>query len=235
MQVARDLSVEANFARTAAFGHGAHRRLPGRPWRRRRRVNGVDTEARAFIFRRHVLVSVFGGWFRHPVHAARLSLREQSARAETGTFSFSRNTRPAATRSRQQPKRTIMNPGTAIARPFLPAKDFDRSKSFYEALGFVKELDAADVAIFRAGRSSFLLQRRFQTDWAENSMMQLMVDDLDAWWTHLASLDLPKKFGVPAPKPPALQPWGLRVAFVADPSGVLWHIAQRRPGIPHDQ
>lgn len=32
------------------------------------------------------------------------------------------------------------------------------------------------------GQSSFLLQRYYQKEWAENFMMQLMVDDLDAWW-----------------------------------------------------
>src|SRR3954470_7900841 len=120
-----------------------------------------------------------------------------------------------------------MTLGTAIARPFLPAKDFDASKAFYEALGFVKELDG-EVAIFRIGASGFILQRRYEKPWAENAMMQLMVDDVDAWWTHLISLDLPRKFGVPPPKAPAIQPWGLRVAYLVDPSGVLWHIAQRR-------
>lgn len=130
--------------------------------------------------------------------------------------------------------KTSVPAGTEIARPFLPAKDFDVSKRFYEALGFTKVLDG-DVAIFRMGASSFILQKHFQKDWAENFMMQLMVDDLDAWWTHLGSLDLSAKFGVPAPKPPAMQPWGLRVAYVTDPSGVLWHIAQRRPGTAHDE
>jgi uncharacterized glyoxalase superfamily protein PhnB len=120
-------------------------------------------------------------------------------------------------------------------RPFLPSKDFEASKRFYELLGFVKELDAADVAIFRVGASSFLLQRHFQQEWAENFMMQLVVDDLDAWWTRLRSLDLPATFGVPEPKQPAVQPWGLRVAYLVDPSGVLWHVAERRPGVAHDR
>ncbi|HVX90993.1 MAG TPA: VOC family protein [Candidatus Paceibacterota bacterium] len=124
--------------------------------------------------------------------------------------------------------------GSEAARPFLPAKDFELSKRFYEALGFSKELDS-EVAIFRIGHTSFVLQKHFQKDWAENFMMQLMVDDLDAWWTHLASLDLPKKFGVPAPKAPELQPWGLRIAYVVDPAGVLWHVAQRRPNVVHDK
>src|SRR5438105_4531616 len=89
--------------------------------------------------------------------------------------------------------------GTEIARPFLPAKDFDLSKRFYEALGFTKVLDG-EVAIFRIGTSGFILQNYFQKDWAGNFMMQLMVDDLEAWWTHVSSLDLPTRFGVLAPK-----------------------------------
>ncbi len=124
--------------------------------------------------------------------------------------------------------------GTESARPFLPAMDFANSKAFYEALGFAKELDSDDVAIFRIGATSFLLQRHYQKEWAENFMMQLLVDDLDAWWLCIESLDLPTRFGVPAPKPPAMQPWGLRIAYVVDPSGVLWHVAQRRPDVAHD-
>lgn len=118
-------------------------------------------------------------------------------------------------------------------RPFVPAKDFDLSKRFYETLGFQKLLDG-EVAIFALGATSFLLQRYYQKDWAENFMMQLMVDDVDAWWDHIQSLDLPGKFAVAAPKPPTLQPWGLRISYVVDPSGVLWHVAERRPGHPQD-
>jgi hypothetical protein len=39
--------------------------------------------------------------------------------------------------------------GTELARPFMPAKDFALSESFYETLGFEKLLDG-DVAIFSA-------------------------------------------------------------------------------------
>ena len=124
--------------------------------------------------------------------------------------------------------------GTESARPFLPARDFAKSKAFYETLGFAKELDVGDVAIYRIGATSFLLQRHYQKEWAENFMMQLLVDDLDAWWHRIAAFDLPGKFGVPAPTPPSLQPWGLRIAYVVDPAGVLWHVAQRRPGVAHD-
>lgn len=123
--------------------------------------------------------------------------------------------------------------GTELVRPFVPTKDFDLSKRFYEALGFEKLLDG-EVAIFGAASGGFILQRFYQKNWAENTMLQLMVDDLDQWWDHLSSLDLPGQFNVQAPKPPAMQPWGLRVAYVYDPSGVLWHVCQRRQGVPHD-
>jgi uncharacterized glyoxalase superfamily protein PhnB len=123
--------------------------------------------------------------------------------------------------------------GTELARPFLPSKDFAASKSFYEKLGFKKLLDS-DVAIFAVGGSAFILQNAFQKEWAENCMMQLMVDDLDAWWKHIEALDLAGTFGVESPRPPAIQPWGLRIAYVFDPSGVLWHVAQRRKGNPSD-
>ena len=123
--------------------------------------------------------------------------------------------------------------GTELIRPFIPAKDFDLSKRFYETLGFTKVLDS-DVAIFNAGSGGFILQRYYQKEWAENSMLQLMVDDLDAWWERISGMDLPGRFGVSPPKAPAMQPWGLRVAFVVDPSGVLWHVAQRREGAPQD-
>ncbi len=128
---------------------------------------------------------------------------------------------------------TTLPTGTEAARPFVPAKDFELSKRFYRALGFEVLLDST-VAIFGIGATRFLLQNYYNKDWAENFMMQLMVDDLDAWWRRITQLDLPGQFGVPAPQPPKMQPWGLRIAYVVDPSGVLWHVAERRPGVIHD-
>ena len=92
----------------------------------------------------------------------------------------------------------------------MAAEDFARNKSFYQALGFKTLLDS-EVAIFAAGSTSFVLTNFYGRDHANNYMMQLMVDDLDAWWAHIVSLGLPGKFGVAEPKPPQLQPWGLRI------------------------
>lgn len=51
--------------------------------------------------------------------------------------------------------------GTEHVRPFMPAKDFDLSKRFYEALGFEKVMDG-EVAVFNAGSGGFILQRYFR-------------------------------------------------------------------------
>jgi hypothetical protein len=114
-------------------------------------------------------------------------------------------------------------------RPFVPAKDFGLSRRFYEALGFeVTPLGdkLAQVQLgSRRGAFCFLLQDFYVKEWAENFMMHLLVDDLDRWWQHIDSLSLGQRFGVGAPRPPRIEPWGLRVAFVWDPTGVLWHIA----------
>lgn len=123
--------------------------------------------------------------------------------------------------------------GNEVCRPFLPTKDLAHSCAFYEALGF-KKIFQGDVAIFAVGATSFILQSYYEETWAKNTMMQVLVDDLDGWWERVMSLNLPKTFGVAPPKPPEMQPWGLRVAYIYDPAGVLWHFAERRPGHPAD-
>jgi len=44
--------------------------------------------------------------------------------------------------------------------------------------------------------------------------MHVMVTNLDAWWAHIASLDLPSRYGVQSPRAPKLEPWGLNTAYV---------------------
>ena len=127
-----------------------------------------------------------------------------------------------------------LSDGIVALRPFLPAKDFEISMRFYADLGFEISLLGDKLAHVGFGNFTFLLQDYFVKEWAENFMMHLMVDELDVWWDHIVSLDLAVKFGVPPPQPPALQSWGLRVAYVIDPSGVLWHVAQRRKGAAQD-
>jgi uncharacterized glyoxalase superfamily protein PhnB len=110
-------------------------------------------------------------------------------------------------------------------KAFVPAKDFDLSRRFYADLGFTERRHNDEVAEFEVGGFRFLLQNFYAEGLAENFMMQLLVRDGDAWWKRISDADLKRKYQLHMATPPALQPWGLRVLYVSDPSGVLWHIA----------
>ena len=112
-------------------------------------------------------------------------------------------------------------------RPFVPASDLETSLRFFTALGFTTKRLAEGLAAVELGPFGFLLQRFEAEGFAGNFMMQVLVNDLDAWWQRIAALDLAGTYGVRPPTPPARQPWGLVVAYVVDPAGVLWHFAQR--------
>ena len=111
-------------------------------------------------------------------------------------------------------------------RPFVPAKDFALSKRYYAALGFKITHEDADIAILKLGSFSFILQNFYKQEMAENLMVQLLVRDADAWWAEATPAALVAEFAVREPRPPAMQSWGLKVGFVFDPAGVLWHIAE---------
>jgi hypothetical protein len=111
-------------------------------------------------------------------------------------------------------------------RPFLPAKEFETSLRFYKAIGFEVYPLGETLAELSLGTHAFLLQGDYVKEWAENSVMHVLVEDVDAWWRHIESLALTRQFGVSPPTPPRVEPWGLTVAYVSDPSGVLWHFAQ---------
>jgi hypothetical protein len=112
-------------------------------------------------------------------------------------------------------------------RPFVPAKDFSISRRFYEDLGFRSGSLGDGLAEMHLGSYSFLLQDYDVEQWASNFMMHMLVTDVGQWWSHIRSLDLEARYGVPDPKAPKLESWGLNVCYVVDPSGVLWHIAER--------
>ena len=114
-------------------------------------------------------------------------------------------------------------------RPFVPAKDYARSVKFYQALGFVASHEDAHVTIFTMGSFGFILQNFYNQVLAENFMLQLMVRDVDAWWGTVDFDALAAEFGVKKPLPPVMQHWGLKVGFIFDPSGVLWHVAEFPP------
>jgi catechol 2,3-dioxygenase-like lactoylglutathione lyase family enzyme len=110
-------------------------------------------------------------------------------------------------------------------RPFVPAKDLAVSKRYYEALGFAPTHEDDGIVILKLESFSFILQKFYVKELAENFMLQLMVRNVDLFWERVEAARLDQEFGVRPPRPPAMQSWGMRVGFLFDPSGVLWHIA----------
>ena len=112
-------------------------------------------------------------------------------------------------------------------KSFVPARDYELSRRFYRDLGFTEKWGNDQAAEFEIGGYRFLLQNFYVKEHAHNFMMHLMVEDADAWWAHIQAIGLSEKYDLYMAKPPTLQPWGLRVLYLTDPSGVLWHIADR--------
>jgi predicted enzyme related to lactoylglutathione lyase len=114
--------------------------------------------------------------------------------------------------------------------PFVPARDYELAKQFYTELGFTINFTNPQISELQVGSFRFLLQPFYVADHAGNFMMSLAVEDADAWWEHIQRVKLAGKYPGILCKPPAVQPWGLRVLYLSDPSGVLWHINDNRKG-----
>jgi catechol 2,3-dioxygenase-like lactoylglutathione lyase family enzyme len=114
---------------------------------------------------------------------------------------------------------------TVELKAVVPSKDFVLSKRFYQDLGFELAWSSDDLAYLRCGASSFLLQKFYNKEHADNFMMHLLVEDVDAWWRHVEAQELTDRYGVSA-EAPADKPWGIRDFVITDPTGVLWRIGQ---------
>ena len=116
-------------------------------------------------------------------------------------------------------------------RPFIPASDFARSKQFYAALGWETRDVAEGLALVRlAEQQHFYIQDYYIKDVAENCLLHLTVADAQAWYRHVAAVLQGKRYADARVQPPKLQPYGALVTFVHDPSGVLLHLCEWRPG-----
>ena len=118
---------------------------------------------------------------------------------------------------------------TVEIKAFVPARDFDLSKRFYTDLGFTIPWSSDDLAYLHAGHSSFLLQRFYQKEHAENFMMHMLVQDVEAWWRRVVAQQIAARYGVRA-LPPEDRPWRIRDFVLHDPTGVMWRIGQNIGG-----
>jgi len=115
-------------------------------------------------------------------------------------------------------------------KAFVPAKDQEVSKAFYTDLGFTINWGNGEIAELQMWAFRFLLQKFYVTEHAGNFMMNLTVEDMNVWWEYIQRKEFTEKYPGIMCKPPVMQPWGIRVLYLSDPTGVLWHSAERPKG-----
>lgn len=105
-------------------------------------------------------------------------------------------------------------------KAYVPAKNFETSKRFYLALGFNMSDGWDSTADFELSGYRFRLQNYYVKVWAENFMIVMGVDDVDAWHRKASQVALNEDFSMAQVRP--IESVGdSRVLHVTDPSGVL--------------
>ena len=111
-------------------------------------------------------------------------------------------------------------------RPFLPSKDFALSKEFYTSLGWVIKYSDDSLALLENGGHRFYLQRYYSKEFAENTMLLVVVEDAQACAEQIEELLTSGRFPDVRCAGPKREPYGALVTYVWDPAGVLLHLAQ---------
>ena len=106
-------------------------------------------------------------------------------------------------------------------RVFIPSKNYEVSKSFYQALGFNMDYVTDDLCLFQIGGCTFFLQNYYNQQLAENLMMQLIVADIDEAFKTIAKI---KCAGIRY-EPIKQERWG-KVIYLWGPAGELWHVTE---------
>ena len=64
-------------------------------------------------------------------------------------------------------------------RTFIPSKNYEISKAFYEEIGFNAEYVSEELTLFKSGDCFFFLQRFYSEELASNFMLQICVEDIE--------------------------------------------------------
>ena len=109
-------------------------------------------------------------------------------------------------------------------RVFIPSKDYEISQSFYQALGFTLSRASDDLSILEKDGVTCFLQRYYNKEFAENLMLQLVVENIDEAYKVVSGIE-----GYDVKYSPIKQEsWG-KVIYLWGPSGELWHITELNP------
>lgn len=120
----------------------------------------------------------------------------------------------------------MTQPTAQDIKPFVPAKNFNESISFYKALGWVLNWQNGGVAEMELAGVRFFLQDFYFKQLAENYMLYINVEDAQAWHDHVTTVLANDDYPTVHIEPPKKETYGALVTYVWDPSGVLLHFAQ---------
>lgn len=110
-------------------------------------------------------------------------------------------------------------------RPFIGAKNYETSRSFYKALGFTETVLFHNMCVCTWEGFAFYLQDAYVKDWIDNTMIFMEVADVESFYQYLNALQLPEQFEGVSLTPIQYNDWG-NECFLNDPSGVLWHFGE---------
>jgi catechol 2,3-dioxygenase-like lactoylglutathione lyase family enzyme len=110
-------------------------------------------------------------------------------------------------------------------RPFIGAENFEISRNFYKDLGFEEVVLEPNLSVFKKQNTAFYLQNYYAKDWIDNTMLFIEVENVDAFWAELLTLNLTEKYDKVKLVPIRIMDWG-KECFVHDPSGILWHFGE---------
>ena len=105
-------------------------------------------------------------------------------------------------------------------KPYVPARDFEESRRFYQALGFSMSEGWGGTADFELDGHGFRLQNYYVKDWADNFMFVIGVTDIEAWHQRAREVVDTGHFSGARFSPPEAVGDSM-VLHVWDPSGVL--------------
>ncbi|HEU0112836.1 MAG TPA: hypothetical protein VFQ73_18315 [Flavisolibacter sp.] len=110
-------------------------------------------------------------------------------------------------------------------QPFIPSgNNMEASKQLFLQLGFSISWDAGDYVGFEKDGCGFILQHYNNKAFAENLMINVKIDNAEAFWKELNEKQLVEKMGIRI-SPPQQQPYGKEVNLV-DLAGVCWHFVE---------
>ena len=110
-------------------------------------------------------------------------------------------------------------------KPFVGAKHFQVSKAFYLDIGFAITWESSNLIQFEFTGCQFYLQDFYEPTWCDNTMLYLEVDNVSGVYSRIKAVSQNPRYKGARVQPPEQQPYGALVAYLWDPSGVLWHIA----------